>query len=448
MSTDADLIRNRITDESIELMRNRVGYPNPTIRTGVRQLPWWTVTSPDAIRHHTNGYGDDNPLYCDAAYGRGTRWGGQIAPPGFVASGGPDATTAPRTDGEEGDDEPVAPGQEEDAWYRRLGRRMPDHFDRATRGALRGVQLYASGTDTYYFAPAEIGDYTAGEAGGVYRVEDKQSEFAGRSAIVNNKSFGWNQRGEITTMSAVWLIHAERKKVTSENKYAADEPAFYTDEQLAAIEAAYDGEYRRGPDTWYFEDVEVGAALPTMVKGPMTVTDMINQHMGSGWFGYGNPALRLGYENRKRMRGFYTRNKYNAWDVVQRVHWEHDMAKEVGVPLMYDIAPMRMQWVIHYCTNLMGDDGWLYYVHTELRRFNYFGDTTWLTATVTNKHETDELGPAIDIEIVGTNQRGTENCRATATLLVPSRRGGPVVLPQPPAPLAQKATQLFEATPR
>ena len=44
-------------------------------------------------------------------------------------------------------------------------------------------------------------------------------------------------------------------------------------------------------------------SLPTMVKGPLTVTDLINMHMGGGWFGYGNPPLRLGFENRKKMRG-------------------------------------------------------------------------------------------------------------------------------------------------
>ena len=64
-------------------------------------------------------------------------------------------------------------------------------------------------------------------------------------------------------------------------------------------------------------------SLPTMVKGPLTVTDLINMHMGGGWFGYGNPPLRLAFENRKKMRGFYTKNEFGAWDVVQRVHWEH-----------------------------------------------------------------------------------------------------------------------------
>jgi hypothetical protein len=307
------------------------------------------------------------------------------------------------------------------------------------------VQLYASGSDTTYYRPLWVGDYAAGTAGGVYAVDDKASSFAGRSVVVTNKQFSWNQRGEILDLGTGWLIHAERKKVDSTNKYATDEPAFYTDDDLAAIEAAYEHEYRRGADTLYWEDVEVGAALPTMVKGPLTLTDMFNQHMGSGWFGYGNPALRLAYENRRRMRGFYTRNKHNAWDVIQRVHWEPDLAAEVGVPLMYDIAPMRMAWLTHYCTNYMGDDAWLFRLRVDLRRFNYFGDTTWLRGVVTAKHLSDGNGPAIDIEITGTNQRGKENSKGEATLLVASRAHGPVILPQPTPHLVRKVVEINAA---
>jgi acyl dehydratase len=440
---EANLMRNRITDEGVALMRRRIGYANPTVRSGTRQLPWWTVTSSDAIRHHTNGYGDDNPLYCDPEYGTRTRWGAQIAPPGFTAGGGPRAAQVPLPP-EYGDEDDVPPGDEQAAWLRRLGKRPTEAFDRETRSALRGVQLYASGGDSFYYRPFYPGDYVAGSAGGISNVEDKQSEFAGRSVIVTNRHVSWNQRGEITSMGEGWLIHAERRKATSDNKYAKDEAAFYTDEQLDEIDAAYENEYQRGADTLYWEDVEVGAELPTMVKGPLSVTDMINQHMGGGWFGYGNPALRLGYENRKRMRGFYTKNRFNAWDVVQRVHWEQELAQEVGVPLMYDIAPMRAAWVTHYCTNFMGDDAWLFHVHNELRRFNFFGDTTWFRATVSDKYDSPEIGPAIDIEITGTNQRGKPNCQASATILLASRAKGPVVLPEPPVDIRQRVNALID----
>jgi hypothetical protein len=167
------------------------------------------------------------------------------------------------------------------------------------------------------------------------------------------------------------------------------------------------------------------------VKGPMVITDQINHYMGWGWGPYGNGALRLGYENRKRMPGFYSRNNFNSWDVIQRVHWDPDIAREVGVPLMYDIGPMRHAWAVNYCTNFMGDDAWLYHLRTERRRVSDFGDTTWWTGTVTKKH-VDDIGSAIDVEFTETSQRDKVNSICHATILVASRERGPVDLPLPP----------------
>jgi hypothetical protein len=155
--------------------------------------------------------------------------------------------------------------------------------------------------------------------------------------------------------------------------------------------------------------------------------------MGSGWIAYGNPPLRLAYENRKTMPKFYTRNEFNSWDTLQRVHWDVASARAVGVTMMYDIGPMRFAWATHYATALAGDDGWIYRVRAELRRFNYVGDTTWLSGAVSGKRIDPEIGPCVEIEIRGTNQRGTENITGEATILVPSRKFGDVKLPPAPA---------------
>ena len=268
----------------------------------------------------------------------------------------------------------------------------------------------------------------------MHEVEEKTaSEFAGRSVIVTNRLNYWDRSGAVVATVDKWFVHAERKKTSGVGKYRNDGPPTYSDDDLAEIEAAYDAEFVRGSETWWYEDVEVGAALPTMVKGPLTITDLINFHMGGGWFGYGNPPLRLAFENRKRLRGFYTRDEFNAWDVVQRVHWNPELAREVGVPSAYDIGPMRWSWLCHYCTNLVGDDGWTVRLRGELRRFNYMGDTTWIRGEVVSKQVDPELGPCVDIRISGTNQRGKENMSGTATLLVPSREHGSVQLPMAPA---------------
>jgi acyl dehydratase len=409
---DGELIKGRISDESVDMMRRRIGYPNPTVRSGTVTLPWNTACTPDAVRHWCEGYGDANPLYVDPSYGSGTRWGGQIAPPGFEATMGYDRSPQP-----------------------------PDDLARDTRGALRGVQLFHSGNESRFYRPIEPGD-VLDKSQVVDQVDDKErSAFAGRSVIVTNLLNWVDQRGVVVTDQRKWFVHAERKPVTAEAEgerapekaeRSLDQAASYTDEQLEEIEAAYDAEFLRGPDTLWFEDVKIGDQLPTMVKGPLTITDMINMHMGGGWFGYGNPPLRLGYENRKKMRGFYTKNEFGAWDVVQRVHWDTVLARKVGVPATYDIGPMRWAWLIHYCTNWCGDDGWLFRVRGEFRKFNYMGDTTWITATVTDSRVDPDLGPLVDIEVTGTNQRGQQNINGNATLLVASRAHGAVRLPDPP----------------
>jgi len=62
------LIRGRITDESVELMRRRIGYPNPTLRAGIHGGAWNEIATADAVRRWSLCMGDDNPLYIDPEY--------------------------------------------------------------------------------------------------------------------------------------------------------------------------------------------------------------------------------------------------------------------------------------------------------------------------------------------------------------------------------------------
>ena len=403
------LIRNRITDETVALMRRRIGFPNPTLRTGAVDEPWNMKASEDAIRRWALCIGDANPLFCNPDYAAATRWGGAIAPPGFEKSMGINRN-------------PV----------------MDPDEAKATSKALRGVQLFHSGGENVYYAPITEGTRLY-RSRWVDKVEDKQSEFAGRSVIVSNGLCLWDDADRVLVDGVDWFVHAERRKSGATDKYVRDEPAHYTDEQLIEIEAAYDAEYVRGADTLYLEDVTVGQVLPRMVKGPFTVTDLINLHMGAGWLIYGNWPNRLAYENRKRLRGFYSRDAFNAWDTVQRVHWDKELAQDVGVRMMYDIGPVRQMHVSNYLTNYAGDDAWIHRIRFEFRRFNYVGDTTWLDASITDARVDERLGPLIELAVTGTNQRGQENVRASATILVASRVHGPATLPPAPEPTRFRA---------
>ena len=93
---------------------------------------------------------------------------------------------------------------------------------------------------------------------------------------------------------------------------------------------------------------------------------------------------------------------------------------------------MRETWLIHLCTDWMGDDAWLWKLDCEFRKFNYVGDTQWLGGVVTRRYLADGDRPAVDLELRAENQRGEVTTPGHATILLPSRTHGPVRLPAAP----------------
>jgi hypothetical protein len=164
----------------------------------------------------------------------------------------------------------------------------------------------------------------------------------------------------------------------------------------------------------------------------MRVTDMIVWHTGMGMGLYGVAALRLGHDQLQRMPRFFKPDDLNIPDVQQRVHWDPEWARRAGNPSCYDYGRMRETWLIHLCTDWMGDDAWLWKLDCQFRKFNYVGDTHWMRGRVTRKYLVGPDSHAVDLEVWGENQRGETTTPGHATVLLPSREHGEVRLPLPP----------------
>lgn len=97
----------------------------------------------------------------------------------------------------------------------------------------------------------------------------------------------------------------------------------------------------------------------------------------------------------------------------------------------------------HYLTDWMGDDGWLVRQYDEMRKFNFIGDVQIITGEVVGKRI--ENGNAlVDVEFRATSQRGEVTAPATATVALPSRELGPVILPQPDEELRRKGAAMVK----
>ena len=191
------------------------------------------------------------------------------------------------------------------------------------------------------------------------------------------------------------------------------------------------GNAARGAEPRWWEDVEEGDEVGPIVKGPLRVTDMVCWHVGMGMGLYGVKALRLGYQQRQRVPRFFRPDDLNIPDVQQRVHWDAEWARRAGNPAIYDYGRMRETWLVHLCTDWMGDDAWLWKLDCEFRRFNYVGDTHWMRGRVVRQFLADGDRPAVELDVRGReparrdhHARDTRRscCRAAST----ARSGSPI----------------------
>ena len=393
-----------ITDEGVAQLRQRIGVAQPH-----PQPPHYRSPNEDAFRHLAEAYGDDNPLWCEPDYATTTVWGGPIASPNF-----------------NGGDTLIGENEVE---------RLDPETKELLRGdPIRGAHAFYSGSFREWWNPLRPG-MRISRRNALVGVHDKQSEFAKR-AVHEWTAEVFCARDPALALSAQYrlMIRTEREEAEKRGKYDEIVIEPYTDEELARIDEAYAREpaQRRGAEPRWWEDVDEGDDVDPIVKGPMRVTDMVCWHVGMGMGLYGVKALRLGYQQRQKVPKFFRPDDLNIPDVQQRVHWDQEWARRAGNPAIYDYGRMRETWLVHLCTDWMGDDAWLWKLDCQFRKFNYVGDTHWMRGRVTRKYLAEGDRPAVDLDIWGENQRGDTTTPGHATILLPSREHGPVRLPEPP----------------
>lgn len=406
----------RITAEDIERAQAQVGIPqyerNPVFNR---------AASSDTISHFAFGIGDDNPLWHDPDYGRTTRWRGQIASPLYATTVGLDDTPRPSPE-----------------------------LKKLFRGLFRGVGKYYSGATWEWYRPIRPGEviYREYTTSGVQVKEN--SSFSGGLTVIDSYRYLYvNANGEPVATHELSFVNAERQASKEQGRNKDIQRARYTPEDIERIDALYAAEEIRGSDKRYWEDVQIGDELTPVVKGPMRVTDVVGFHIGWG-FGqmYGAGPLRYGWKHRRRTPAFYSTDEFGVPDIVQRLHWDPARARELGLPAPYDYGTMRTNWLAHLLTNWMGDDGWLVHLKTEMRSFNFLGDTTICSGVVRAK-SVEGARRLAHIEVQATNQRGEVTSPGTATVMLPSREGGAVALPAPPeALIVRGANMMAEAADR
>jgi acyl dehydratase len=362
-----------ITEDALAELRARIGVPFE------RPQPHVTEVTRDSLRHWALGIGDDNPLWLDEEYARGTRWGGIVAPGSFLYA-----------------------------------------FDRVVSGyvsGLPGVHAMFAGTDWNWFASIRLGDRITAEPV-LKDLLDLDSTFSGRSVKQTYEVTFRNQDGAELCRADSWCIRTQRDVARERATREHVRPHEWTPEEIARIADHYSNERPRGSEPRWYEDVAIGERLDTVLKGPSTVTGFVA--FTQGWGSLYVKAHRPAFDMFRSHPALAIPNDQGVPEPPERVHWDSDLARAVGVPAAYDYGPERISWLGHLMTNWIGDDGFLRRLNVQVRRHNIIGDLTTCDGRVVRKWVEGDAH-LVECEVWGDNQRGERTAVGAAVAELPSR---------------------------
>ena len=379
VTVEGKLLAPSIGRDALAEARALLGMP-------IRVEQWNHEASWDAVRHYAWGLGDDNPLFCDPAYGQSSRFGSLIAPPTFFFSIW---------------DAVVAPG-------------LPD------------VQWFYSGIDCDFHKPIRRNDTIRATAEYV-DAQPLSGKTVANMIVQTGEVLYHNQAGELVTRVLSHTFRVARQSAEGGLRYAPRDKHVYSAEELERIVNAQLNEFRRGSEVLYWDDVQEGAELPGTVRGPINQQDMTAYYCGAvGTSGYKSTKLRWKYRHwanhsPEKLPNNYDKSYFGAAILPSIGHQDAKVAQQdLGMPGPYDNGPQRCGMIASCATNWMGDAGWLRQYTMRLKLPVIFGDTTFTKGRVKGKRLEGGQGVA-DLELWAENQLGQVTAKGSAVVELPRR---------------------------
>jgi acyl dehydratase len=147
----------------------------------------------------------------------------------------------------------------------------------------------------------------------------------------------------------------------------------------------------------YFEDIQTGASITGLSKGPMTAMHIMR------W----SAAI----EN---------------W---HRIHYDRDFATgHDGLPDILVNGSWKQHVMVQMLKDWAGPEGWLWKIRFQFRDKDLSGDTLAAGGVVTNTFTQGGIG-FVECEIHLENQRGVRSTTGEAVVALPMRGGVPVPYP-------------------
>ncbi len=383
---DTNVAEGKITEAALDHMHAWLNKPRP--------IPHWnSEVTKDNVWHFALGVGDDNPLWWDEDYAKASPRGGITAPPPYLYS----HSNGPRL--------------------------KPEHSGAPTEFFLPGTLALWAGEKWKWHRPVRLGEKILASLALVEATVQEDSRFGGRSVRQVERMQFTTDQGEV--VAEVWhdLKRFERGEARSKNAYMDRELANYSSSDRERFELHYRNEaerLRRGANPRFIEDTNVGDQIGPMLKGPLTVNNMIGFMLG--WGSGLNATNRMLYSQLAlHPDGRLVHPDSGVVDNIESPHWDRALARTMsGLPDGYDFGCQRFSWFAHLMTDWIGDHGELTDLDFKMLKPNLINDVTWLTGAVT---AVDLQSATATVKITATNQIDRLTAVGTAVARLPRRVG-------------------------
>lgn len=137
----------------------------------------------------------------------------------------------------------------------------------------------------------------------------------------------------------------------------------------------------------YYEDIEVGTELPSMVKHPTTRQLVM-------WAGA-------------------------SWDYYE-IHYDKDAAQKGGLPGVIVHGALTSSFLAQLLTDWMGETGYLKTLSNNWKRMHFPGEDITCKGKVTNK-QVEGNNHLAELKLWSENPKGEECAISLATVILPSK---------------------------
>jgi acyl dehydratase/predicted enzyme related to lactoylglutathione lyase len=381
IQSDSDWRSGKITDEGIAEMQALVG---------VQKVPlgaWNHVVTPDAIWHFALGIGDDNPLWFDPQYAARSPYGQIIALPAYLYS-------------------------------HAYGPRDPRKTGfTAIESCLPGVLGLWAKERWVWHRPAFVGETIAAVTGLDALIVNPPGKFGGRSVTQTDKCVFATETGEVVAESYMTIKRFEREQARANQHYLDRPLAHYTQEDRDRFARQYESEtaQRRGNNPRLAEDVAIGDTVSPILKGPLTIANMMGYVMGQG-----TPMTTTNRIYNQYLTLFpstlMVHPDTGVAENYESPHWDAAFAKLSGLPAGYDFGAQRFASFTHLVTDWAGDHAMLRELEMKLLMPNLIGDVTWFKGSVVGIQ-----GNIATLSLESTNQLDQITAVAKATIILPRK---------------------------